>query len=106
MTETGAAACIMAHREPRHAGTNCFGRAEAFVETRVVARRATSRAIDAPGELLVRAARRDPRKDFFLDYLKDEAATEEAWPTAGSTPATSSGAAPQATSTSSTGGRT
>ena len=33
MTETGAAACIMAQREPRHVGTRCFGRAEAFVES-------------------------------------------------------------------------
>jgi acyl-CoA synthetase (AMP-forming)/AMP-acid ligase II len=79
MTETGAAACIMAHREPRHVGTNCFGRAEAFVQTRVVDERGAEAAADAPGELLVRAAGGDPRKDFFLGYLKDEAATEEAW---------------------------
>ena len=32
-----------------------------------------------PGELLVRAAGADPRRGFFLGYLKDEAATEEAW---------------------------
>jgi acyl-coenzyme A synthetase/AMP-(fatty) acid ligase len=79
MTETGAAACIMAHREPRHVGTNCFGRAEAFVQTRVVDERGAEAAADAPGELLVRAAGGDPRKDFFLGYLKDEPATEEAW---------------------------
>ena len=36
MTETGAAACIMANREPRHVGTRCFGRADFFVETRIV----------------------------------------------------------------------
>jgi acyl-CoA synthetase (AMP-forming)/AMP-acid ligase II len=79
MTETGAAACIMANREPRHVGTNCFGRAEAFVETRVVDERGAECAADAPGELLVRAAGSDRRRDFFLGYLKDDAATEEAW---------------------------
>ena len=79
MTETGAAACIMAHREPRHVGTRCFGRAEAFVETRVVDDRGFEVETDAPGELLVRAAGTDPRRDFFLGYLKDEAATDDAW---------------------------
>jgi len=79
MTETGAAACIMANREPRHVGTNCFGRAEAFVETRVVNEKGIDTAVDAPGELLVRAAGTDPRRDFFIGYLKDEEATEEAW---------------------------
>jgi acyl-coenzyme A synthetase/AMP-(fatty) acid ligase len=32
-----------------------------------------------PGELLVRASGDDQRKHFFSGYLKDEAATEEAW---------------------------
>ena len=72
MTETGAAACIMAHREPRHVGTNCFGRAEPFVETRVVDDEGADVAVDVPGELLVRAAGADPRRDFFLGYLKDD----------------------------------
>jgi acyl-CoA synthetase (AMP-forming)/AMP-acid ligase II len=79
MTETGAAACIMAHREPRHVGTRCFGRAEAFVEARVVDQRGLDVGIDMPGELLVRAAGGEPRRDFFLGYLKDDEATEEAW---------------------------
>jgi len=79
MTETGAAACIMAHREPRDIGTNCFGRADAFVETRVVAETGADAGVDLPGELLVRAAGAEPRRDFFLGYLKDEAATEQAW---------------------------
>jgi acyl-CoA synthetase (AMP-forming)/AMP-acid ligase II len=79
MTETGAAACIIANREPRLVGSNCFGRPEAFVDTHVVDERGAEVGIDAPGELLVRAAGPDPRKDFFLGYLKDDAATEEAW---------------------------
>ncbi len=36
MTETGAAACVMANHEPRHVGTSCFGRPEAFVDVRLV----------------------------------------------------------------------
>ena len=79
MTETGAAACIMANREPRWVGTSCFGRAEPFVETRVVSEKGIDVVAEQPGELLVRAAGADPRRDFFLGYLKDEEATEQAW---------------------------
>ena len=79
MTETGAGACIMAHREPRHVGTNCFGRAPATVQTRVVTDKGAEAAADAAGELLVRAAGSDPRRDFFMGYLKDDEATEQAW---------------------------
>ena len=86
MTETGAAACVMANHAPRHIGTSCFGRAEAFVELRLVddqgadvAEVADDKAADTPGELLVRSAGSDPRRHFFSGYLKDEAATTEAW---------------------------
>ena len=79
MTETGAAACIMANREPRWVGTSCFGRAESFVETRVVSEKGIDVVAEQPGELLVRAAGSEPRRDFFLGYLKDEEATEQAW---------------------------
>ncbi len=79
MTETGAAGCIMANHEPRHVGSRCFGRAEPAVETRVVSEAGEDVGVDVPGELLVRAAGEAPRLDFFLGYLKDEDATEEAW---------------------------
>jgi acyl-coenzyme A synthetase/AMP-(fatty) acid ligase len=69
----------MANREPRHVGTSCFGRAELAVETRIVDEQGAAVGADVPGELLVRAAGTDPRRDFFLGYLKDEDATEEAW---------------------------
>jgi acyl-coenzyme A synthetase/AMP-(fatty) acid ligase len=36
-------------------------------------------AVGTPGELLVRAAGPSPRRGFFAGYLKDEAATAEAW---------------------------
>jgi len=79
MTETGAAACIIANREPRLVGTNCFGRQEDFVETRLVAEDGSDAGVDAPGELLVRSAGNDPRRHFFCGYLKDDEATRAAW---------------------------
>ena len=79
MTETGAAACVMANREPRLVGTSCFGRQQDFVEIRLVDDEGKDAAVDAPGELLVRSAGDDPRRWFFSGYLKEEAATNEAW---------------------------
>ena len=79
MTETGAAACIMANHEPRLVGTSCFGRAEAFVELRLVDDQGADVADGTPGELLVRSTGADARRHFFSGYLKDEAATNEAW---------------------------
>ena len=79
MTETGAAACVMANHEPRHVGTSCFGRREDFVEIRLVDDEGRGVPDDAPGELLVRSTGDDPRRHFFRGYLKDEAATAEAW---------------------------
>lgn len=79
MTETGAAACIMANHEPRHVGTSCFGRPEAFVDVRLIDEAGADVPDDTPGELLVRSSGTDPRRHFFSGYLKDEAATAEAW---------------------------
>jgi acyl-CoA synthetase (AMP-forming)/AMP-acid ligase II len=76
MTETGAGACIVANRKPRHVGTNCFGRPTSAVEVRIIdddGREAEE------GELLVRAAGCDGRRGFFAGYLKDPALTEQAW---------------------------
>ena len=79
MTETGAAACVMANHEPRHIGSSCFGRAESFVELRLVDDEGRDVPDATPGELLVRSSGPDPRRYFFSGYLKDEAATQEAW---------------------------
>ncbi len=79
MTETGAAACVMANREPRHVGASCFGRQKDFVDLRLVDEEGRDAAVDAPGELLVRSTGSDPARYFFSGYLKDEAATREAW---------------------------
>jgi acyl-CoA synthetase (AMP-forming)/AMP-acid ligase II len=61
---------VIANREPRHVGTNCFGRPERAVEVRIMPQ---------DNELLVRAAGPDPRAGFFSEYLKDPEATETAW---------------------------
>ena len=74
MTETGAGAVVMANQEPRWPGTSCFGREGPDVEVRLV-----PDAGSEPGELLVRHAGADPRYGFFSHYLKDDAATAEAW---------------------------
>ena len=78
MTETGAGAVVCAHEEPRHVGTHCFGRPAPDVECRIL-REDGSAAEGEPGELLVRTAGPDPRAGFFREYLKDPAATAEAW---------------------------
>jgi acyl-CoA synthetase (AMP-forming)/AMP-acid ligase II len=79
MTETGSAACVMAHREPRHVGTSCFGRADAAMQWRLVDDAGSRVGAGMPGELWVRANGAEPRRGFFSGYLKDEAATEQAW---------------------------
>ena len=79
MTETGAAACVMANHEPRHVGTSCFGKPESFVQVRLVDDEGRDVAAGTPGELLVRSSGADPRRYFFTEYLKDPAATGEAW---------------------------
>lgn len=79
MTETGAGAVIIANQEPRGVGTSCFGREGDDVEVTIVADSGMPAGVDEPGELLVRHAGADPRDGFFAGYLKDEAATDEAW---------------------------
>jgi acyl-CoA synthetase (AMP-forming)/AMP-acid ligase II len=79
MTETGAGGAIHANQGPREVGVNCFGAAGKDVEVRVVNDDGQDVADGTPGELLVRARGEDPRRHFFSGYLKDEAATEEAW---------------------------
>ena len=79
MTETGAGAVVMAHDEPRRVGTNCFGREGADVHVKLRSDDGREPGIQEPGELWVRHAGADPRYGFFSGYLKDEAATAEAW---------------------------
>jgi len=77
MTETGRILCD-AH-EPRQITTRAFGRPFGGFEARVVDDRERDVAPGQPGELIVRMTGENPRAGFFRGYLKDEAATEEAW---------------------------
>ncbi len=79
MTETGNGAVIAANTEPREVGSNCLGTPEPDLQVRVVTDTGDDAAADEPGELLVRRAGQSPRFGFFREYLKDEAATREAW---------------------------
>ncbi len=76
MTETGAGAMIAASDEPRHVGTCCFGRPGPEVECRIVQEDGSNAE---QSELLVRHAGPDRGFGFFRAYLKDAAATAEAW---------------------------
>jgi acyl-CoA synthetase (AMP-forming)/AMP-acid ligase II len=79
MTETGSGGVISAHRDPRKIGTSCFGRPTDDVEIRIVDEAGDDINGEAPGELLVRRAGANPRYGFFREYLKNPAATAEAW---------------------------
>src|SRR5699024_3208348 len=79
MTETGAAAVIMANREPRLVGTGCFGRTEDYVDLRIVDDSGADVADGTPGEMLVRSYGDDPQRYFFREYLKNRKATDEVW---------------------------
>ncbi len=79
MTETGSTVCLMTTNEPRHVGERCLGRASATMDYRVVDEAGNDVPLGESGELLVRSKGANPRKAFFREYLKDEAATAEAW---------------------------
>jgi acyl-CoA synthetase (AMP-forming)/AMP-acid ligase II len=83
MTETGAGAVVIANHAPRLVGVASFGRAGPAVDVRLVLDDGLDAAVDEPGELWVRSAssaeNSNPRKGFFTEYLKDPAATAEAW---------------------------
>ncbi|MBV9116062.1 MAG: AMP-binding protein [Acetobacteraceae bacterium] len=79
MTETGGGAAVGATRPPRHVGEGCIGRAEPLMEALVLDDSGTPCPPGVPGEFLVRAAGPDRRAGFFTEYLKDEAATAQAW---------------------------
>lgn len=79
MTETGAGASIHAYRGERQVGLHAIGRPDAHMQVRVIDDEGQDVPAGQPGELLVRAAGDNPRKHFFSGYLKDQAATEEAW---------------------------
>jgi acyl-CoA synthetase (AMP-forming)/AMP-acid ligase II len=77
MTETGAGAVTCTAGGPRHVGKRCIGRPT--MDYRVVDDAGTDVRDGEAGELLVRQKGDEPRRGFFTEYLKDEAATAEAW---------------------------
>ncbi len=80
MTETGSGAVVIANHEPRFIGTSCFGKERDDVLVKLVDDAGEPvAAAGEQGELLVKHAGANPRFGFFSGYLKDEAATQEAW---------------------------
>jgi acyl-CoA synthetase (AMP-forming)/AMP-acid ligase II len=77
MTETGR--IFADSREPRSIDTRAFGRPFPGFEARVVDAEDRDVPAGIEGELLVRHAAEAPRHGFFSGYLKNDAATEEAW---------------------------
>lgn len=77
MTETGR--LITDHLEPREIHTRAFGRASPGLEARVVDDDGHELPDGTPGELVIRHSAAQPRKGFFAGYLKNDAATEDAW---------------------------
>lgn len=77
MTETGR--LISDNHEPRQIHTRSFGKPNQWVEAMAVDENDREVPADVPGELVIRHSAATPRKGFFSGYLKNEAATEEAW---------------------------
>ncbi|HRK19328.1 MAG TPA: AMP-binding protein [Hyphomicrobiaceae bacterium] len=77
MTETGRV--FIANREPRQIHTRAFGKAFPGFEARVVDEHDRDVPDGTDGELVVRYSAATPRRAFFSGYLKNDAATEEAW---------------------------
>jgi len=79
MTETGGRATTTTARDDYAPGLRCIGRPRQGMQFRIVDDAGQPVEQGRPGELIVRAAGPDPRQGFFSGYLKDDAATEEAW---------------------------
>lgn len=64
---------------PRKVGTRAFGKAVPGLDVQVVDAADQPVPDGTPGEMVIRYSAENPRKDFFLGYLDNETATEEAW---------------------------
>lgn len=77
MTETGR---VFADAfEPRQVDTRAFGRPMPGLEAMVADAQGQEVPRGQEGELLVRHSAAEPRRGFFSGYLKNQAATDEAW---------------------------
>lgn len=79
MTETGAAACIMVHDDPRHVSERCIGRCPSYLDMRIVNDEGAELTGGESGELLVRSKGSDPRLGFFSGYYGNDTETNAAW---------------------------
>ncbi len=77
MSETGR--LLTDNVEPRLIHTRAFGRPAPGLDAMVVDADDQEQPVGVPGELVIRHTAEAPRKGFFSGYLKNEAATEEAW---------------------------
>ena len=64
---------------PRRIDTRAFGRPLSGCAVRVVDDEDREAPVGVPGELTLRMSGANPRRGLFSGYLKDPAATEEAW---------------------------
>jgi acyl-CoA synthetase (AMP-forming)/AMP-acid ligase II len=65
--------------EPRQVGTRAFGRPVPGIDVRVVDEHDNEVPRGTPGEMTLRYSAAEPRRHFYSGYLKDEAATAQAW---------------------------
>ena len=69
---------LVDNEPPRQVGTRAFGR-PCQASRRAWSTTRPGRCGGAPGEMVIRHSAATPRRGFFSGYLKDDAATEEAW---------------------------
>jgi acyl-CoA synthetase (AMP-forming)/AMP-acid ligase II len=77
MSEVGR--LITDHVEPRAVDSRAFGRPTPGIEAIIVDPQGREVPAGTPGQLLIRHSEAEPRKGFFSGYLKNGAATDEAW---------------------------
>jgi acyl-CoA synthetase (AMP-forming)/AMP-acid ligase II len=70
---------LIDNEPPRQVGTRAFGRPVPGIDVRVVDERDHPLPPGQPGEMTIRHSGATPRRGFFSGYLKDDAATAEAW---------------------------
>jgi acyl-CoA synthetase (AMP-forming)/AMP-acid ligase II len=79
MTETGGGGVTTTSGGPRYVGKRCIGRATPSMDYRIVDDAGVDVPRGTPGEFLVRQKGDAPRRWYFTEYLKDPAASAEAW---------------------------
>ena len=70
---------LLDNEAPRRVGTRAFGKPVPGIDVRVVDDNDRDVESGAPGEMVLRHSQATPRRHFFSGYLKDDAATEQAW---------------------------